>query len=128
VFALVILLAPVFSVRSALGTPKNDDFTEVYAHTYDEVFQAVQEAIERRGHFITEKDKDKGTITGHGTPAVLGTMRRRVDFTLRVETISAQPQTRVTIELKVRMLAGEYRKNFVREIFSETQKVLATYR
>ena len=41
--------------------------TRVYQHTYDEVFQACQEAIERLGWSITDKDSDKGTINGFGT-------------------------------------------------------------
>jgi hypothetical protein len=36
--------------------------SQVYTHTFDEVFQASQETIERDGNFVADLDKTKGTM------------------------------------------------------------------
>ncbi len=48
---------------SASGSPNNDKHksaTRVYQHTYDEVFQASLEAMERMGLFVESKGQGQG--------------------------------------------------------------------
>lgn len=118
----VVALAVVFLSLAAQAKDNPGDFTSVYGHTYDEVFQAAQQAIERLGWFVTNTDKDKGIITGKGG----GTYMRAV-FELHIETISAKPETRITMT-KVSGIFHGWKASFAGQLFSETQKVLATYK
>lgn len=98
--ALVILIT--MSVAPAAPRPSSkdnpEDFTRIYGHTYDEVFQGAQETIERMGLFVTTTDKDKGIITGNGKYFPKGaTAPTTVDFQIRIESVSSKPETRVTI-------------------------------
>jgi len=96
-------------------------YTVVYTHTYDEVFQAATNAVERIGWLVTNKDKDKGVIWVQYSPT-----KPSHCFEMHIETLNAKPETKVTIccfkaggQTFPRTLAGE--------AFSELQKVLATY-
>jgi len=127
VVAFVLMLGALifggFAGPSASAAPNKDkEFTQVYQHTYDEVFQAIQETAERKGYFITDKDKDKGTIT-----ATSG--NRKVDFYMHVETLNTKPETRVTVmpKLKGTKLFGAGLAQDSEDFLSELQKVLATY-
>jgi hypothetical protein len=138
--ALILLMA-LTAVPLALGASKKDndqdgnyypvESMQVYQHTYDEVFQACQEAIERKGWFVTDQDKDKGTIGGHiasSSPMVF-------IFVMHIEPLNTKPQTRVTINAhwSKKLFLGNssaIRANTLSTaggLLSEVQKVLATY-
>jgi hypothetical protein len=116
------VLATVSFASSAFGKNKLEESTStrIYQHTYGEVFQAAQEAIERKGWFVTNADKDKGTISGHMESP-------KATFEIHVEPVSPKPETRVTFS---GMLSGKerYRMPIVNSFLSQVQKVLATYR
>jgi hypothetical protein len=113
--------------------------TRVYQHTYDEVFQACQEAIERLGWSITDKDSDKGTINGFGTINVFNAPaaeKSKGIFSLHVETLNTKPEVSVTFNghytrKSVLLLSDSTYKEFIRgglgKLSDEVQKVLATY-
>ncbi len=116
----LVVLTVAFLVPAAQAKDKPEDNTRIYRHTYDEVFQAGQDAIERKGCFVTGADKDKGIISGTcggGKPTL----------ELHVETVSQNPETRVTFLFpKVRF--GQS-KGYLLDLFStELQKVLASYK
>ena len=127
VVAITVLMA-LFSLPSTLAKNKPEDFTQVYTHTYDEVFQAAQEAIERMGMFVTEKDKDKGMISGNGHLA--DPPYDKVVFELHIEPVSPKPEVRVTVDAKARAPIGRWftPKDFSYKLLAQTQKVLATYK
>src|SRR5208337_173225 len=91
-----------FAAPLASGAPNNDKHktaTKIYQHTYDEVFQASLEAIERMGLFVTDKDKDKGTISGNGNYTLSsGTASQPWIFDIHIEALNTKPETRVTID------------------------------
>jgi hypothetical protein len=112
------------------AAPKKEEAaSQVYQHTYDEVFQASQEAIERMGLFLGDKDKDKGTLNGNGPyqePGYTGTFK--MIFDIHIETLSTKPETRLTINTQVKgMVARHELQSFNQRFLSEVQKVLATY-
>jgi hypothetical protein len=130
--ALVVLIAaPVNS--GASKNEKDQETTRIYQHTYDEVFQASQEAIERMGMFLENKDKEKGTISGSGVYKGAGgpTHTITIKFDIRIETVSTKPETRVTVNAKAKGGPfggdGGWGKHFVLDYMGEVQKVLATY-
>ncbi len=114
--------APVAS--GAPGKDNPDDFSRVFNHTYDEVFQASQDAIERIGWFITKADKDKGIITGYGMNG-----NNKNTFEIQIEAVSQKPETRAAIALKtIHFLTGVERRGLATKFFVELQKVLVTYK
>jgi hypothetical protein len=127
-FALVlgVLIFGGYGASVANGAPgkdKGEDFTRVYRYTYDEVFAATQDAIERLGWSVTNADKDKGTITGRGIYH-----KNSNTFEIHVETVSPKPETRMTV---VQIKTGIFFSNGKLEagqLFSEVQKVLVTYK
>jgi len=62
---LVVLMAS-FVLPTAQAKDKTEETTQVYQHTYDEVFQAAQAALERMGCPAAVVDKEKGIIQGKG--------------------------------------------------------------
>jgi hypothetical protein len=117
------------ALPAAPNKDKDQAFTQVYQHTYDEVFQASLEAIERMGLFVTAQDKDKGTISGKGSHQQKGVqLPRDWTFDIHIETLSTKPETRVTINASSRgwVLASE-KAAFKQDMASELQKVLSTY-
>jgi hypothetical protein len=113
--------ASVASGAPSKGNP--EDFTRVYRYTYDEVFAATQDAIERLGWSVTNADKDKGTITGRGIYN-----KNSNTFEIHVETVSPKPETRMTV---VQIKDGIFFSNgklAAGQLFSEVQKVLVTYK
>jgi hypothetical protein len=132
----------VLTVASlAPGAPKKDKdkdndqpSTWTYQHTYDEVFQASLEAVERMGLFVTDKDKDKGTISGNGNYQLRGGhVPRKWTFDIHIEALNTKPETRLTIdcERKDHSSVGANAKHteamFRGDLSSEAEKVLATY-
>jgi hypothetical protein len=123
---LVVVLGALATVSfssSAFGKNKLDEEctdTRIYQHTYDEVFQAAQDAIERKGWFVTNADKDKGTISGHMESP-------KVTLEIHVEPVSPKPETRVTFSIMCNS-KYRYRMQPVNSFLSLVQKVLATYR
>jgi len=123
--ALTILV--VLTLASlASGAPKNDkdvECTRVYQHTYDEVFQATQQTIERQGYFLIDKDQDKGTITST-------TPYKHMNFSIHIEVLNNTPETRVTITGNYQgvksLNAGQ--REFAKKFLTELQTVLSTYR
>jgi hypothetical protein len=117
---LVILAArwPLLPPLRAADNPKA--FAQVFRHTYDEVFQASQEAVERHGWFITDANKDRGVISG----TVLAREHTKYTFELRIEAVSDKPETRVTITFG----AGGMKRDRADGFFIELQQVLATYK
>lgn len=134
---LAVMLVVLTVASLAPGAPKNDkdgkdgkqETTWVAQHTYDEVFQAAQDAIERLGDIVTDKDKDKGTISGK---QVIGD---KITFDIHVEALNAKPETRVTISSTwdVRCwgcndkLKSRVNSRLQEKLVAEMQKVLATY-
>ena len=108
---------------------KHQDSTKVYEYTYDEVFQACVEAIERMGMFVTAKDKDKGTISGKANYFVQGmTHWVPITFDLHIEVVSTKPETRLTTNCKAKGIGSRgYDGAFINSFASEVQKVLSTY-
>jgi len=133
--ALVALavLTTVSLAPAAPGKDKDqDEFTQVYRHTYDEVFQASQEAIERKGLFVVDQNKDKGVITGNGKYSQQGgCMNRPIDFDIQIESVNPKPETRITLNIRLmgKCIGGgrEFRKMIANDLLVEIQKVLATY-
>lgn len=141
--ALVLGLLAFGSYAAALPKPggalpalpnsdKDQESTRVFQHTYDEVFQASQEAIERMGLFLIAKDKDKGTINGNGKwqaqrPAA--GVGCKCSFDIHIETLNTKPETQVTINAKGGCaLQHSLDMNSLKSyFFSELQKVLSTY-
>lgn len=101
---------------------KDHVYTQVLQHTYDEVFQAVQETIEREGLFVTNTDKDKGTL---GAKSSSG----KWTFDIHVETLNAKPETQVTVVVRYPglLLGSDYDRE-AQKLLAELQKVLSTYR
>lgn len=132
--ALGILIFGVYGAPSVSAAPnkdKDEAFTRVYQHTYDEVMQASLEAIERMGMFVTAKDKDKGTITGYGHISGLGV---DVSFEIHIEAVNTTPETRVTINTTAKGggafcpgCKSDGKKQFKARFSTELQKVLSTY-
>ncbi|HKI12555.1 MAG TPA: hypothetical protein VKA02_10600 [Candidatus Acidoferrum sp.] len=130
---LGILIFGVYGAPSASAAPNKDKdevFTRVYQHTYDEVLQASLEAIERMGMFVTARDKDKGTIAGYGT---IGN-NVKVSFEIQIEAINTSPETRVTINTTAKNQSRlcpnckpEAMSQFKARFSTELQKVLSTY-
>jgi hypothetical protein len=128
---LALITLVVLAVASlASGAPQNDknkdgnylpgEQTRVYQHTYDEVFQAAQEAIEREGLFVTDKDKDKGTISGNCYGGL-------IVFTLHIESLNTKPETQVTLNTHFTKKASRRSINPVFNVPTTIQKVLSTY-
>ncbi len=121
----VLWLALCSLVPAVYAKDNPDDFTRVYSHSYDEVWDATHEVIERAGWFVTSEDKDKGTISGNGLAG-----NPKNTFTLHIETVSPKPETRVTIDVKWNQHAGAWgaRKREAHGILARIQTILATYR
>jgi hypothetical protein len=120
---------PGGAVPALPNKDKDQVFTQIYMHTYDEVFQASLEAIERMGLFVTAQDKDKGTISGKGSHQQKGVqLPRDWTFDIHIETLSTKPETRVTINASSRgwVLASE-KAAFKQDMASTLQQVLSTY-
>lgn len=132
--ALFVLVVALIAASLAPATPSKDEYKEsarIYSHTYDEVFQASLEALERMGLFATEKDKDKGTISGNGKYKPTGWQAPlSFVFDARIETLNSKPETRVTLRFKKKGAWGMGREEdqFGADFHSEVLKVLATYR
>jgi len=107
---------------------KDQKYTRVYPHTYDEVFQASQETIERMGLFVADKDKDKGTISGNGryNPDG-GPLSKNCTLDIHIEALNTKPETRVTIHAKVKGVISGWDGPLKDRFLIELQKVLATY-
>jgi hypothetical protein len=128
---LGILIFGGYGAPSASAAPgKDKSATRVYQHTYDEVFQASLEAIERMGLFVENKDKDKGIISGSGKYKPSGWQYLMTfSFDIQVESLNTKPEARLTINFKKHGGAGMGREEdqFGDEFVGEVQKVLATY-
>jgi hypothetical protein len=146
--ATLVVLA---TASLASGVPKDDkdedgnyypaELTQVYQHTYDEVFQACQDTIERRGLFVTATDKDKGTISGSGkgSEAVYrGGSKNTLFFSMHIELLNSKPETQVTIRAHWARkwphlvvggsMSSERNHAWEEEMAVAVQKVLSTYR
>ena len=96
---VTLIVAAAFLTPAVKAKDNPDDYTRVYSHTFDEVFQAAQKAVERQGYFVTDSNKEKGVITGKGDmPIPTAGVTRHFEFTLRLETTAAE-QTRATIDV-----------------------------
>jgi len=117
--AMAASLAP-----AAYAKDNPEDFTRVYRHTYDEVWDATHDAIERNGWFVTDDDKDKGIIHGNADFP-----HWKTTFEVHIETVSSKPEPKMTIKVKSTGVAGGgARKATAAGILEDTQKVLATYK
>jgi hypothetical protein len=117
----------------ASGTPKKDKdndsvVTQVFQHTYDEVFQASQEVFERLGWLVTDKNKDKGTIRGN---TQMSSSKFQATVDIHIEALNNKPETQVTmtVELHNNGLQSASGNKKLREgmFLAELQKVLSTY-
>jgi len=121
---------PGGAVPAVPNKDKDKEFTQVYQHTFDEVFQASLETIERMGLFVTAKDKDKGTISGGGKYVPQGaTGVGQITFDLHVEAINTKPETRLTAHAQAKgsFISNHFDGVFVKMFPIELQKVLSTY-
>src|SRR5271157_591619 len=123
VFAAIFLVLGVlifggYGSSAASGVPgkdKDEQLTRIYTHTYDEVFQASQETIERLGLTVSNADKDKGTIGGDGQYRMRNGDFAKLNVLAHIETVSAKPEVRVTLVLKIKappLNFGIYRNYF----------------
>jgi hypothetical protein len=134
--AVALMLGVVMVCGNAASSPEpsgalpavpNRGTTQVYDHTYDEVFQASLDAIERMGVFVAAKDKDKGTISGKGKYLFPGG-GAPITFEIHIEAVSTKPETRLTTNCKATGLAARVtEQTFVDKFPIEVQKVLSTY-
>lgn len=100
---------PGGALPAAPNKDKTQELTRVFDHTYDEVFQASLEAIERSGLFASAKDKEKGTISGSGNYPFTGnggTGYVEITFDIHIEILSTKPETRITINAKAKGFGG----------------------
>jgi len=136
--------APMSSQALPLYTQSGNEIvadvqeSQIYNHTFDEVFQACQEVIERQGRFIAEKDDAQGTISIK--PAVgqpVGRLDAHFVCQIRIETVSTVPETRVTIRVHTAaqkhfwynpLEINKFGHQTANETLVYLQKVLATYR
>lgn len=126
--ALIALVVLGFaSLGQAAPNREPKEVTRVYSHTYEEVFQASLDAIERMGLFATDKDKDKGTISGNGDyrPRMMSVLIK-FTFNIHIEIVSTKPETRLTINFEQHPKTGEPTR-FADDFVIEVQKVLSTY-
>jgi hypothetical protein len=134
---LALTVAPAILTFKAYG--KDIEVTaqssQIYDHTFDEVFQACQETFERDGLFIVDKSKDKGTLTAKSAGQT--DKDDRYAFDVRVETVSNKPETRVTViahlvspwhKLVGKSFYERLAQNSSQGFVVKLQKVLATYR
>jgi len=128
---LVVLMVAACATMGPEPRIKDTDqgVTQIFRHTYDEVFQASEEAIERQGWFLDATDKEKGTISGRGSALVAGV---KGVFYIHIETLNTKPETRVTF---ISRENNAFRSNGIdtsvnggHRFFPELQKVLSTYR
>jgi hypothetical protein len=131
--AFVLLLGVLILYGNAASLPKpggalpagsSKEVSRVYQHTYDEVFQASQEAIERMGLFLVDKDKDKGTISGNGVYKWAG---KDCTFDIHIEALNTKPETRVTINAKVKGIVVGSEAKLKADFLAMLQQVLSTY-
>lgn len=119
------------ALPAAPNKDKTQELTQVFDHTYDEVFQASLEAIERSGLFASAKDKEKGTISGSGNYPFTGnggTGYVEITFDIHIEIISTKPETRITVNAKAKGFGGSsFAKRFNPLFLGDVQKVLSTY-
>jgi hypothetical protein len=121
----LVVLTAVCLFPAAQAKDKPEDYTMVVLHTYDEVFQAAQTAVERKGWIVTGTDKDKGVITAKNPDG-------KCVIELHVEIISQKPETRVTMNIIKnygfwKKPLGGWDASVWQMVSSEMQKVLATY-
>jgi hypothetical protein len=122
------------SIPVASAKDKPEDFTRVYRHTYDDVFAATKDTIERMGMFVAEEDKDKGFISGRGdyqTSNAYGPVNKPMTFEIRIESVSPKPETRVSIiniHHKGWIASMGLHRYFAVNLLTELQKVLSTYK
>ncbi len=132
---VLIVLAVLTAASSATASEQemNQEGSQTYQHTYDEVFQASKKTIERKGWFITASDKDKGIISGTMT---MGTAIGKDSFNIHVEALNTKPETRVTLQVKYyykKQWGVSYKvmeqpgRSGINSFLSELQKVLSTY-
>lgn len=136
VIAVALALGFLTVCGNAASSPKaggappaapNKESTQVYEHTYDEVFQASLDAIERMGVFVAAKDKDKGTISGKGKYLFPGG-GAPITFEIHIVAVSTKPETRLMTNCKATGLAARVtEQTFVDKFPIEVQKVLSTY-
>jgi hypothetical protein len=119
----VMALTSAFLFPAARAKDKPEDFTRIYQNTYDEVFQATEQTIERKGYSVIEKDKDKGTISSTTTNS-------HINLYVHVEVLNNTPETRVTIipTYKGFKISSGAQREFAENFLTELQKVLSTYR
>jgi hypothetical protein len=121
---LAVMLAVLTVSCAGVPSPKDHpEYTWITQHTYDNVFQASQEACARRRELVTASDKDKGTIRceGHSNHGLY-------IFEVHIKALNTKPETQITfvpIEKPFGMLMSAY-DDLVRDRYlSEVQAVLA---
>jgi len=129
---LALMMLVILTVASSVPVAAKDKgSTQVYQHTYDEVFQASQEAIERMGMYVSAKDKDKGTISGNGIFNVTGSMGpvgKKCTLNIHIETLNTKPETQVTVSANVKGVWGGWANtDLERKLSMQIQQVLSTY-
>ena len=129
---MTLTAACLFPAAHAKDSP--EDNTRVYQHTYDEIFQASLEAMERIGLYASATDKENGTISGTGGDCTSRNtaFTHTCDLKIHIEIVSSKPETRVTIIETKKHGHGDgwvpIERPFKQKFFGELQKVLATYR
>ncbi len=117
--------------------------TQVFRHTYDDVFQATKEALERKGQILDTIEKERGTISYKTEMIRIGRLYSqnacKMVIDLRIESLAstAEPRTRVTVTARdggsepklCRKPYGtaKWEDGCFKSFFSDIQKVLVTY-
>jgi hypothetical protein len=149
-FTMVIVVAAVLAlIGCASGPPssiglytdnaraqsiKGSWFQEerTYPYTADEVREASQTALLRKGLSVEENDAKKGRITASGNYHALcggGPCVVALTVAVYVEQISPKPLTKMTLFLDRHGMMGWGGGPLLSsEIITETQKILSTYK
>jgi len=129
----LVEIAILFLCFSLIGActytlkPSPEDLTQVCNNTYDEAFQASQQAMQQLGWYVTGADKDKGLIAANARSL------SDLHIEVYVQTINNKPETRVTLDVsKITRgyleARGVWQSTVRQEFFMELQKVLSAYK
>jgi hypothetical protein len=113
--------------HKARSTAKGQD-SRIVSFSFDDVFEAANEAMFRRGLRIESKDENLGRITANGTYNCNGPVMNAT-LAVYVEQINKKPESRLTVVVDRYGINcwGGGEKSFANKIAQDVQKVLSTY-
>jgi len=105
--------------------------SRTFSYTYDDVFEAPQEGVFKKGLEVEKADKQTGKIIGSGWLQEIcgaGPCLMSSTFAIYIEQISPEPKTRFEIVLdRHGFTAWGGEQKTVNNLLIEIQKVLGTY-